>query len=70
MKPRLKRPKIVYSGRKPVAVLLDLATYEELLERVEDKHDLEYVAKLRARPQDFKPLKEVFVDIASKRRRR
>jgi len=67
---KLKRPKIVYEGRKPVAVLLDLATYEALLERVEDKHDLEYLAKLRARPQDFNPLKEVFVDIASNRRRR
>jgi hypothetical protein len=40
------------------------------LERVEDKHDLEYLAKLRAKPQDFKPLKEVFVDIVGKRRRK
>lgn len=70
MKPTLKRPKIVYEGRKPVAVLLDLATYEALLERVEDQHDLEYLAKLRARPQDFKPPKEVFEDIVGKRRRR
>ena len=70
MKPRLKRPKIVYKGSKPVAVLLDLATYEALLERVEDQHDLEVVAKRRALSQDFIPLEEVFVDIASKRRRR
>ena len=38
---------MIYKGGKPTAVILPLAQYEELLERVEDAADLKWLRKTR-----------------------
>jgi len=67
---KLKRPKVVYSGKKPVEVILDLAAYQELLERAQDLNDLKVLARLRKHPPSYVPLEDVLDDLASKKKPR
>ncbi len=55
---KLKEPEMIYKGGKPTAVILPLAQYEELLERVEDAADLKYLRKIRRQGTNFRPLDE------------
>ena len=45
-------------GGKPVSVILPIAVYEELLERLEDAEDIAYLKKARERKTDFRPFSE------------
>ncbi len=56
MKSRHTQPQIVLRNGKPTAVILDLAQYEELLERAEDTYDLARLRAMRGKPLRFKPL--------------
>jgi PHD/YefM family antitoxin component YafN of YafNO toxin-antitoxin module len=51
-------PDIVYRQGKPVAVILDIDAYQEMLEQLEDKHDLKMLEEMRKRPLKFRKLKE------------
>ena len=44
---KIKEPEMIYKSGKPTAVILPLADYEELLERVEDIADLQWLQKTR-----------------------
>jgi PHD/YefM family antitoxin component YafN of YafNO toxin-antitoxin module len=55
---KLKEPEMIYKGGKPTAVILPLAQYEELMERVEDAADLKYLQKVRRQGTSFRPLDE------------
>jgi prevent-host-death family protein len=44
---KIKEPEMIYKSGKPTAVILPLAEYEELLERVEDAADLKWLQKTR-----------------------
>ncbi len=56
MKTRHAEPQIVLRNGKPAAVILDIAQYEELLERAEDTYDLTRLRAMRGKPLRFKPL--------------
>jgi hypothetical protein len=50
---------VVYRDGKPAAVILDIAEYEELLERAEDLDDLRALRRMRERPLRFRSLSDV-----------
>jgi PHD/YefM family antitoxin component YafN of YafNO toxin-antitoxin module len=58
MKVRHAEPQIVLRNGKPAAVIVDIAHYEELLERAEDTYDLARLRAMRGKPLHFKPLAE------------
>lgn len=53
-----RKPEIILRNGKPSAVILDIDNYHEILERLEDKEDLEALEKMRKRPLKFKPLND------------
>ena len=63
MKTRRKAPQVVLKDGKPSAVILDIQEYQEMLERVEDAHDLKQLRRMRSRPLKFRPLKKVLKNL-------
>ena len=53
-----RRPEVVYRDGEPVAVILDIREYEEMLERLEDTEDLQMLREMRQRPLRFRTLEE------------
>lgn len=51
-------PELIYRNGEPVGVILDIAKYESMLERLEDLEDLEALRKMRERPVRFRSLDE------------
>jgi len=56
MRDRRKELEIVLRDGKAAAVILDIAQYEDLLERVEDTYDLARLKAMRAKPLRYKKL--------------
>jgi PHD/YefM family antitoxin component YafN of YafNO toxin-antitoxin module len=54
-----RKRELVYRNGKPAAVILDIAEYEELLERAEDLEDLRALRRMRERPMRFRSLSDV-----------
>jgi PHD/YefM family antitoxin component YafN of YafNO toxin-antitoxin module len=52
----IREPQIVFRRGKPSAVILDIDVYQELLERIEDVEDLQMLARMRAKPLNFRKL--------------
>ncbi len=61
-----KTPEIVVRDGKPRAVIVDIDEYQELLERVEDAHDLKMLAEMRKRPLKFRKLSEFLREYAGR----
>ncbi|MEI9998623.1 MAG: type II toxin-antitoxin system Phd/YefM family antitoxin [Verrucomicrobiota bacterium] len=55
---KIREPEMIYKGGKPTAVILPLAHYQELLERIEDAKDLTYLRKARRQGVSFRPLED------------
>jgi len=55
---KIKEPEIIYISGKPIAVILTLAQYEELLERVEDTAELKWLQKTRRQGVFYRPFSE------------
>ena len=53
---RKSQPELVYRDGKPVAVILSIAAYEQMLEQLEDKDDLEALREMRKQPLQFRSL--------------
>jgi hypothetical protein len=53
-----KAPDIIFREGEPVAVILDIAECQELLEQLEDKHDLKMLAEMRKKPIKFRKLED------------
>ena len=53
-----RAPSMVVENGQPVAVILGIRKYEELLERVEDAEDLAALEAMRKRPLRFRSLDE------------
>jgi PHD/YefM family antitoxin component YafN of YafNO toxin-antitoxin module len=49
----LAKPEIVVRDGKPVAVILDIAEYRELLEKAEDLEALKALEEMRREPLEF-----------------
>jgi hypothetical protein len=54
-----RKRELVYRDGKPAAVILDIAEYEELLERAEDLDDLRALRRMREHPLHYRSLSEV-----------
>ena len=59
---KIKEPEMIYKSGKPTAVILPLADYQELLERVEDAADLEWLRKTRAQSSSYRPFGDYLKD--------
>ncbi len=55
-KAKKKTPDIIFGEGNPMAVILDIDEYQELLERLEDKHDLQMLEEMWRRPLKFRKL--------------
>ena len=56
MKAAFPEPEIVKHKGKPVAVILAIKDYEELLERVEDAEDIAALKRARRKPLRYRSL--------------
>lgn len=65
MKAKRKKPQVILKNGKPNAVILDIRDYQEMLERLEDAHDLKQLRRMRSRPMKFRLLEEVLKDLGS-----
>ncbi|GIX46093.1 MAG: hypothetical protein KatS3mg131_0304 [Candidatus Tectimicrobiota bacterium] len=57
-KAKRKAPDIVLREGKPVAVILDIDEYQEMLERLEDVEDLKMLEEMRKKPLKFRKLED------------
>ena len=55
-KTKRKTPEVVFREGRPAAVILDIAEYKRMLERLEDMEDLRTLESLRKRPLKFRSL--------------
>lgn len=62
MKTTLLEPEIVTRKGKPVSVILPIAAFEELLERVEDAEDIAWLKRARKKPQHYRPLEDYLAE--------
>lgn len=56
MKAKSSAPEIIVREGRPVAVILDIEEYQQMLERLEDAEDLKVLKAIRRKPLKFKPL--------------
>jgi hypothetical protein len=64
-KAKKKTPDIVFREGKPMAVILDIDEYQELLERLEDKHDMQMLEEMGRRPLKFRKLDDFLKEHSS-----
>jgi len=55
-KMKKKSPEVVFREGRPAAVILDIAEYKRMLERLEDMEDLRTLESMRKRPLKFRSL--------------
>ena len=58
MRPKRRSPEIVLRDGKPAAVILDIAEYRKMLERLEDVEDLKALNEMRKKPLKFRRLED------------
>lgn len=61
-----KSPEMVYRDGKPVAVILDIDRYEELLERLEEADDLRALRRQRSKPLKYRTLDEFMAELSER----
>ena len=49
---------IIFRNGKPVAVILDIDEYQEMLERLEDQDDLQMLEEIRKKTLKFRRLED------------
>ncbi|MCW1924043.1 type II toxin-antitoxin system Phd/YefM family antitoxin [Luteolibacter arcticus] len=65
MKTKMPEPEIITRKGKPVSVILPIEIYQEMLERLEDADDIEWLKKARKKPQSFRNLDEALADLGA-----
>lgn len=60
-KPR-RKPQLVLENGQPSAVILDIESYREMLERLEDTEDLKMLEQIRKKPLKFRRLEEFLAE--------
>ena len=65
MKASLPEPGIISCKGKPVAVILPIGAYREIMERLEDAEDRAFLQKARRKPMHYRPLDDVLADLAA-----
>ncbi len=62
MKALKNKPQIVLKNGKPDSVIISIKTYEDMLERLEDREDLEELNKMREKPLKFRKLEDFLAE--------
>lgn len=62
MKGTVVEPEIVTHKGKPVSVIIPIKKYRELLERVEDAGDTEWLKRARREPLRYRPLEDYLAE--------
>jgi PHD/YefM family antitoxin component YafN of YafNO toxin-antitoxin module len=62
VKKKRKPPEFVIREGKPVAVILDIEEYQEMLEQLEDTEDLRLLEQMRTKPLEFKKLEDFLAE--------
>jgi hypothetical protein len=62
MKSGFPEPEIVTRKGKPVSLIIPIAQYEELLERIEDAEGASYLKRARRKPMCYRPLEDYLGD--------
>ena len=57
-----KEPELIYRDGEPIAVILRIDKYREMLERLEDAEDLKMLEEMRKKPLHFRKLDEFLRD--------
>lgn len=60
-----KKPEIILRDGKPVSVILDIDVYQQMLEQIEAREDLEELAKMRQEKLEFRSLDEFLEDYSA-----
>lgn len=60
MKNRGNKIDVIYRDEQPVAVILDIDEYQEMLEQLEDLNDLKMLKRIRAKGLKFRKLDTFF----------
>jgi prevent-host-death family protein len=53
-----REPEIITRNGKPVAVIVPIKDYEELLERAEDAEDVAWLKRARKKKLSYRPLED------------
>lgn len=62
MKATMSDLEVVTRKGKPVSVIIPIKDYEELLERVEDAHDMAGLKRARKKPLHYRPLEDYLAE--------
>lgn len=65
MKTKMPEPEIITRKGKPVSVILPIEVYQEMLERLEDADDIEWLKKAQKKPQSFRNLEDALADLGA-----
>jgi hypothetical protein len=65
MKTKMPEPEIITRKGKAVSVILPIEVYQEMLERLEDTDDIEWLKKARKQPQSFRNLDDALADLGA-----
>lgn len=65
MKTKKPEPEIITRKGKAVSVILPIEVYQEMIERLEDADDIEWLKKARKKPQSFRNLDEALADLGA-----
>jgi phosphoglucomutase len=52
----VKTPEVIYRNNEPVSVIIDIAEYHEMLERLEDVVDIKFIKNLKNKSLTFRKL--------------
>jgi prevent-host-death family protein len=66
MKATNHQPEIVTRNGKPIAVIVPIKDYEELLERAEDAEDVAWLKRARKRKLHYRPLEAYIAEHGGK----
>lgn len=58
----VKEPEVIYRNNKPVSVILNIDEYQEILERLNDIEDLEFIEQLKNKKLTFRKLDDFLAD--------
>ncbi|MEO5712412.1 MAG: type II toxin-antitoxin system Phd/YefM family antitoxin [Luteolibacter sp.] len=63
MKTKMQEPEIITRKGKAVSVILPIKAYQEMLGRLEDADDIEWLKKARKKPPSFRILDDALADL-------
>lgn len=63
MKTKMPEPEIITRKGKAVSVIVPIEIYQEMIERLEDADDIEWLKNARKKPQSYRKLEDVVADL-------